>query len=201
MNYPEYSAELADLLLADQDEKKKLGEAFFHDPDKMQTLQKTTRTNAELRVNRALEILDAIGEPSISNIGLEGTQALSVLAVHTSIDNLKKLLVSFMKVYEHQRDECYFQAIPSMTDRLLILEGKPQRFGTQWMFDANKYPFLPTVEDFEHVNERRAEYQIEPLRWPKSLAIPESEQPWLKQPLSKAIIRQPTKTELADFRS
>jgi hypothetical protein len=82
-----------------------------------------------------------------------------------------------------------------MTDALLIMEGKPQRFGTQWFFDANNYPFLPTVEDFEHVNERRKQYGIEPLHWPKSLAIAEAEQTWLSRPLCEAIMRRPAQEE------
>lgn len=82
-----------------------------------------------------------------------------------------------------------------MTDLALLLERKPQRFGTQWLFDEHKWPFLPTVEDFEHVNERRAAYGLGPLRWPKSLAISESEQPWLTRPLSELVMRDPTEDE------
>ncbi len=86
-----------------------------------------------------------------------------------------------------------------MTDWMLILEPKPQRFGTIWLFDEEKEPFLPTVDDFEYVNVRREEYRIEPLRWPKSLAIPEEKQPWLKRPLSELRMREPTQKEYNEF--
>jgi hypothetical protein len=68
-----------------------------------------------------------------------------------------------------------------------------------WLSNENNEPFLPTVQDFEGVNERRAEYDIEPLRWPKSLAIPVSKQPWLKRPLSKLVMRDPTIEEYNDL--
>jgi len=45
------------------------------------------------------------------------------------------------------------------------------------------------------MTDRRAEYGIEPLRWPKSLAFPESEQPWLQKPLSDLIMRDVTEAE------
>lgn len=53
------------------------------------------------------------------------------------------------------------------------------------------------VDDFAHVNERREGYGIDPLRWPKSLAIPEPEQPWLKRPLAELVMREPTEAEYA----
>jgi len=83
-----------------------------------------------------------------------------------------------------------------MTDRLLIVEGKPQRFGTQWLFDEHKYPFLPTIESPEQVSDRRKRYGLDPLRWPRSLAIPDAEQPWLSRPISEAVMRSPTSAEL-----
>jgi hypothetical protein len=83
-----------------------------------------------------------------------------------------------------------------MTDWVAVLEHQPQKFGTIWLFDSNNHPFLPTVEDFENINERRKVYELEPFRWPKSLAIPEEDQPWLKRPVSEAVMRAPTNIEL-----
>lgn len=175
-----------------------LGHDFFKVADKAvwEAQQTELKQKTQQRIKRLLEIVEEIGEPSITNIGAEAAQAVSVLALHDGSVALKKILTAFNQLYARDKADCYYQAIPSMTDLLLILEGKPQRFGTQWLFDANKQPFLPTVADFDHVNERRTAYGIEPLRWPKSLAIPESEQPWLTRPLSELIMRDPTEEEL-----
>jgi len=196
MKYPEYATELVDLFNADQAEKKALGKAFFYESDELiKQKQKILKEKTLKRTQRMLEILAIIKEPSISNIGAEGAQAISVLALHDKLEVIKQVLNLFNELYQNHKDDTYYQAIPSMTDIVLILEHKPQYFGTQWFFDAKKEPFLPTVKDFDTVNERRSEYGIEPLRWPRSLAIPESEQPWLKKPLSGLIMREPTDKE------
>ena len=199
--YPKQAKELVQLLEEDQAEKRAVGAAFFHTQDKaeLEAQRAVLPEKTRQRSVRMLEILKQIGEPSISSIGSEGAQAVSVLAVHDSINTLRQILRAFTLLYERDRNDTYYQAIPTMTDRLLLLERKPQLYGTQWMFDEHKQPFLPTVQDFEHVNERRAEYGIDPLRWPKSLAIPESEQPWLKWPLSELVMRTPTNAEYQDF--
>lgn len=147
------------------------------------------------RTERMLRILDDIGEPSISNIGRKGAVAVSVLATHDAPNALQPVLKKFEQIYADNKNDCHFQSIPAMTDLLLILNKKPQRFGTRWLFDKNKWPWLPTVEDFAHVNQRRAAYGLEPLCWPKSLAIPEVEQPWLKRPFSEMTMRDPAPEE------
>jgi hypothetical protein len=201
MIYPDQSRELIQLLADDQVEKRELGRAYFHSIDNAlyKAKKEALTSNTRRRVSRMLQILDKIGEPSISNIGMESAQAISVLALHDTVDTLRKVLAAFTSLYKHSPADTYYQAIPSMTDFLLILERKPQRFGTQWLFDKNKEPFLPIVDNFEHVNERRKQFGIEPLRWPKSLAIPLSEQPWLERPLSELIMRDPTDDEYKDF--
>jgi hypothetical protein len=201
MRYPEYAAELMQLLRADQTEKRDVGQAYFNESDQtlLDTKSATLKQNTRERTARMLQIFEEIGQPSISNIGAEAAQAISVLAVHDTPNVLRRVLYAFNKLYKQDKSDTYYQAIPSMTDWVLVRESKPQRFGTQWMFDKDKQPFLPTVEDFEHVNDRRAEYDIEPFRWVKSLAIPESEQPWLKQPLSELVMRDPTTEERKDL--
>lgn len=201
MKYPKQAKELLQLLQADQKQKRDVGRTFFHEGDRTILEAKITelRLQTGQRTKRMLKLLDEIGEPSISNIGAEGAQAVSVLALHDSLEVLRRVLKAFMDLYDKNRDDTYYQVIPSMTDRLLILERKPQLFGTQWMTDENKEPFLPPVENFEHVNDRRAEYDIEPFRWPRSLAIAESEQPWLRRPLTELVMREPTDEELNEF--
>lgn len=197
MKYPQYAQELTQLLEADQKEKKDFAQRFFTTSDDSQfaTEKQTLIANTRKRTARMLQILDEIKEPSLSNIGNEGALAISVLASHDEPAVLDKILAAFQAVYEQDKNDCRYQSIPAMVDASRLAKHQPQYFGTQWFFDDNKYPFLPIVEDFEHVNERRREYGIEPLRWPKSLAIPESEQPWLSKPLGELIMREPTAQE------
>ena len=188
--------ELVRLLEEDQQESRIMGRAFFQaDNTNLVDQQKNIMRKRDQRAKKALQILKEIGDPSISNLGVAGAQAMSILALHASPNVLREVLGAFTKLYQRKAEDTYYQAIPSMTDLLLILEHHKQRFATQWLFDKNKQPFLPSVEDFEHVNERRHLYGIEPLHWPKSLALPASKQPWLKRPLSELVMRNLTKDE------
>lgn len=197
VKYPGYAKELTQLLSEDQTVWKSFWRDNFDRQNTPEFLEEFENVRAKQRgqSKRMLEILHTIGRPTLRNIGTDAAQAVSILALHDSLDVLRSVLDIFIDCYEKDKTDAYYQAIPSMTDRVRILERKPQVFGTQWEFDKHNYPFLPTVEDFEHVNDRREAYGIEPLRWPKSLAIPEDRQPWLKKPLSGSVMRDITDEE------
>lgn len=198
MKYPQLAAELTQILEADQIEKKDFARRYFtsDDPSQFDAEKIELERNTKERSARMLQILEEIGgEPSLSNIGSDGALAVSVLASHDGPVVLDRVLAAFEAVYAKDKQDCRYQSIPAMTDASRLAKREPQRFGTQWFFDADKYPFLSTVEDFEHINERRHEYGIEPLRWPRSMALPESDQPWLSRPLEEMVMRDPTEEE------
>jgi hypothetical protein len=198
MRYPRQAAELVAMLEADQAERKHVGRLYFNvskGDDLPEAIE--AERHSLLRGRRAMDIMDECGEPSFDNYGQEGVQAIAVLAQHAPAWITAKVLEQMQSIFERDRRETDYKAIPSMTDRLLLLDQEPQQFGTIWLFDEHKQPFLPTVEDFEQVNARRKLYDIGRLRWPRSMAIPESEQPWLKRPLSELNMRWPTDQELA----
>jgi hypothetical protein len=197
VTYPQQAAELEQLLNDDQTIWKSFWRDNFNKQNTPEFRDLFEKVRAEQRAQskRVLEILYEVGQPTLSNIGSDAAQAVSILALHDSINVLRSVLHMFMTCYEQDRENTYYQAIPSMVDRLRLLERKPQVFGTQWEFDEDNFPYLPTVEDFAGVNDRRREYGIEPLRWPKSLAIPENKQPWLKKSLSGATMRDISEEE------
>lgn len=116
-----------------------------------------------------MEILDKIGMPTTENIGDDGSQAVSVIAIHSRLSIMKKVLDLFEKCYEKDPRSVYHEAIPSLTDWVLILEHKKQKFGTQWMMGADGKFFLPPVEDFKNINSRRAAYGLGKARRPRDL--------------------------------
>lgn len=195
--YPEYAKELQSLVEQDQQQWKAFWRQHYQKQDSygFKTAFKKVRLQQHAHTKRMTAILDKIQEPSITNIGKEAAQAISIIALHDSLPILKRVLKAFEVGYLRAKKDTYYQAIPSMTDQVLLLERNPQRFGTQWEGNGLSEPFLPTVADFEHVNERRAVYGIEPLRWPKSLAIPEVEQPWLQKPITDLIMRDLSEEE------
>lgn len=206
--YPDQAEELMALHRTDQIESKAVGRLYWHSTkDQWNSDRAKLKQHMKQRAQRMLAILDEIGEPSLSNIGANAAQAVSVLAIHEGGATLKRVLDIFSQLYERNKEDTFGQAIPSMTDWWLLSQRKPERFATQWLFDKSKRPYLPLVEDFnpkdpasiERLNRRRAEYGIEPFRWPKSLAIPEDEQLWLKRPLTELVTRELTDAEYAEL--
>jgi hypothetical protein len=200
MKYPKYAKELEQLLETDQMVWKSFWAENYtqQGTPEFKIKLEQIRNSQNGRAMRVLYILDDIKLPTIGNIGTKAAQAMSIIALHDKLKVLKIILSTFQESYEIDREDTYYQAIPSMTDRVLILERKAQRYGTQWEGNGLSEPFLPTVEDFENVNERRSQYGIVPLRWPKSLAIPEDEQPWLKKPISELVMRDISDEEFRD---
>ncbi len=201
LKFPNLAKELANLLKDDQAEWREyaLYEHQSSDNSDLLTKKKTLREHVQKRAGRMLEILEEIGEPSLSNIGTDGALAISILATHNSIETTRRVLKSFNDLNTRDKTDARRASIPAMTDWLAVLEHKPQTFGTIWLMDEQGMPFLPSVKNFESVNERRTDYGIEPLRWPKSLAIPEDQQPWLNKPLYELTMRNPTAEEYAKF--
>lgn len=197
MKYPFYAKELHSLLEFDQYTWKNFWKEYY---DKRNTKEfnialAAVRIKLSSHSKRMLTILNEVELPTISNIGKKAAQAMSVIALHDTFKVLDKVLVSFEKSYQLSKEDTYFQAIPSMIDRFRILQRQPQIFGTQWEIDDNNWPFLPTVKDYETLNKRREEYGIGPLRWPRSLAMPKSEQPWLHRPLSELVMKDISDTK------
>ncbi|HVI60636.1 MAG TPA: hypothetical protein VM535_00595, partial [Candidatus Saccharimonadales bacterium] len=72
------------------------------------------RAKAKKRADRMIEILNIIGAPTIENVGKDGSQAISVLALHTSLDTMKEVLKSFEDSYKNDPKSVYNEAIPSL---------------------------------------------------------------------------------------
>jgi len=165
-------------------------------PNLVTSRKRLTERNLQ-RAKRALQILDQIGEPTIDNIGIDGVEALSIIALHTKYGIMKKVLIAFEAAYKKDPAKVYRAVIPSLTDRVLMLERKKQRFGSQWLVGADGKFFLYPVADFKHMNERRAWYELDKARHPRDLAygIPKGPLPPETQESDQ---RQPTSEEYDD---
>ncbi len=189
------------MLEADQQEVRACSKAYWQAPSAAATRDIRERfiVHSKDRVSRALEILDDIGLPTIENIGTDGAQALSVLALHANLSTMRRVLSTFEKGYSENSASVYYEAIPSLTDRILIIEGKNQRFGTQWMLGADGKFFLPPVEGFDQMNRRRAAYGLGKSRHPIDLTngVPKTDPP--RPDTQASDQRLPTKPEYQGF--
>ena len=108
------------------------------------------------------EVLDKHGWPGFSLVGREGAQAAWLLVQHADVDvgfqrwGLDQLTAAYEKGDATAADVAY------LTDRVLVAEGKPQRYGTQfWTVDGELRP--RPIEQEAEVDQRRAEMGLEPM--------------------------------------
>ena len=179
VKYPQYQEELVNLMEDDQAEilahyqKLKL---LTSDNDKKE-LKANLDSHCHERVSKMIQILDEIGEPSITNIGMSGSEAVSLLALHSYLDEMKKVLAEYEAVYKRDPDDVYSESIPSLTDRIMVFEHRTQLYGNNWSIDKDGNYFMIPVEDFEHMNERRAKFGLKPRMRPTVYAVGEERYP------------------------
>lgn len=177
--YPQYRDEL--IKLVDEDQLEIRGhyqklDAAAND-DERAALEHTLDAHCHARAERMLEILKIIEEPSITNIGKKGSEYVSVLALHSYIDVMQTALAAYKKVYERDPRDVNQESIVSLTDRIMIFEQRRQLYGSNWSVDKNGRFFMIPVEDFAHMNERRAVFGLGPRMKPRNLAIGQEEYP------------------------
>lgn len=145
------------------------------------------------RARRMLEILDEIKVPTIENVGLEGSKAISLLALHSYLEVMKSTLDIYEKIYRKDPNNIYGQAIPPLIDRILILENRLQLFGTNWSSDKYGKLFLIPVREFSTMNVRRSQFGLGPTKRPVILSLGAT-----NYPLGKGNARASDQKELTD---
>lgn len=107
-----------------------------------------------LHTEQLKEIIDDIGWPTISKVGKSASEAAWILVQH-AMDDMSFMERSLSMMTE-AKDDIEQWEIAYLTDRLLMMKGEPQRYGTQ--YKNNK---LWPVENYETLNERRAEMGLD----------------------------------------
>jgi hypothetical protein len=194
MAFPELSVELIELGEQDQTEiRAHYQKLKLLSESEQAKLNSQLKAHCHARASRMMEILDEIKEPSISNIGIEGSEMVSLLALHSYLDEMKQVLTTYQKAYDRDPANIYNESIPSLTDRIMAFETRTQLFGNNWMIDKNGKYFLIPVQDFEHMNERRAKFGIGPRMKPTVYAIGQT-----RHPLGEGLAELSDQKELTD---
>lgn len=98
VKFPNFRKEL--LMLEAQDQEELRDNSRIIKQLKSEKLKKEKELqvtkNSQARARRMEEIVHAIKDPTIENIGLDGSKAVAVLALHSHLDLMKKIL----KLYE-----------------------------------------------------------------------------------------------------
>jgi hypothetical protein len=101
------------------------------------------------------EIMNRIGYPGIDKVGKEASEAAWLIIQHSIgrpgfMKNCAKLLENAVR--ENKADP---QNLAYLTDRIAVLEGKPQLYGTQFDWDENGELSPNPIDDLAKVNQRR----------------------------------------------
>lgn len=107
----------------------------------------------EASQKQLMAVVNENGWPRISQVGVNASNAAWLLVQHApSLDFMERCL----KLMEDlPAGEVTPANIAYLKDRVLTMKGKPQIYGTQFQVIGKDMAVYP-VEDFEHVDERRA---------------------------------------------
>ena len=103
------------------------------------------------------------GFPTLAQVGAQGMADAWLLAQHADRDSAFQLRV-LRTLQARGRDAgVRKQDLAMLTDRVLLAQGKPQRYGTQFKPDASGVLAMQPVEDEEGLDARRASAGLMPL--------------------------------------
>jgi len=110
---------------------------------------------------RLREIIGRHGWPGKSLVGTDGAQAAWLLVQHSDHDrDFQKQCLALMTAAPKREVDA--RNVAYLTDRVLLAEGKKQRYGTQLQGEGGTFKPRP-IEDPANVDKRRAEMGLEPL--------------------------------------
>ena len=152
---------LRDELIKRMDEEQQLRSKWVDKPDDTQLTEGIKETDLQNTIWLE-KIIEQQGLPGITDAGDDGTQALFLLIQHSPKLEFQKRCLALMEALVNQNE---FTAIhlAYLTDRILVQDGKPQRYGTQGRSQDNGKIIPWQIEDEEHVNERRQALGLEPI--------------------------------------
>ena len=127
-----------------------------------QSLAKQMQDFDDSRLLRLKEIVAKYGWTGRSLVGFEAAVAAYLIVAHAVRDvAFQRLALEAMK--KLPACEVENRHLASLTDRVLISEGKKQRYGTMITVNENGTFTPDPIEDAANVDKRRAELGLQPL--------------------------------------
>jgi hypothetical protein len=112
---------------------------------------------------RLAAILDRYGWPGRSQVGADGAHAAWLIVQHAIGEPaLQRRALQLMRTAA-AKGEASLRELAMLDDRIRVNEGRQQRYGTQYDWDAHGEMSPLPLEDPEHVDERRRAVGLGPL--------------------------------------
>lgn len=160
MNGPDLKRELLEMISRDETVREELaqtGELFIGYHPRMAEVH---RRNAK----RLDEIVAQYGWPDENAVGKDGSEAAWRIVQHAidQPDFQRRMFARLLEAASEGRVERWQPAM--LEDRICALEGRPQKYGTQFDWDENgEMSPYPEVEDPSIVEELRTSVGLPPL--------------------------------------
>lgn len=168
VRYPEIRKRLLQIMADDQSERRSEG---FHSTDP--TVIAQIREREQSRADEALHILQKIKTPSVRNIGLDGSRAIWLIALHNAGYRGigRTLLTKMQRLYYKNAAHVFYPGIPYLQD-MVMLEAKgfshtaKQLYGTRHWYikrsdgsvERGSFPIINPAE----LSKRRAKFGLPP---------------------------------------
>jgi hypothetical protein len=114
---------------------------------------------------RLRELIELYGWPAEDVAGQDGAEAAWLIAQHAvgEPDFQRRVLALLCTCVAENRVPAWHAAY--LEDRIAMHEGRPQRYGTQWVQDSTDGRFRPwSLADADHVNDLRGEVGLRPMQ-------------------------------------
>lgn len=119
------------------------------------------------RAKEVLILLKEIRLPSTRNIGLDGSRAIWLIALHNvEYMQMGKTVLTKMKyLYYRDKSQVFYQGIPYLVDRLMIQkngwqETAKQLYGTQGYIDKKGVKHAFPIVDRAYLKDRRKKFGL-----------------------------------------
>ncbi|HZW18761.1 MAG TPA: DUF6624 domain-containing protein [Luteimonas sp.] len=156
---PELRDELLRMARDDQAARSALTEGKTPTQAQIEAWQSTDRRNlAALK-----KIVADGGFPRAADVRRDGVGAAWLLVQHADADPAFQQSVLSQLTGLGEADGIGGQEVALLTDRVLLAQGKPQRYGTQYEGGAGSPLRQRPMEDPSHVDERRAAMHMMPI--------------------------------------
>jgi hypothetical protein len=156
---PALRDELARRAEADQDARFAIKQAKVQSGPLVDQAMKVDRENlAWLR-----PLVDRDGFPTVAEVGSDGVNHTWILVQHADADRPFQNRVLDQIRPRVATGEVDGEEFAQLTDRVLLAEGKKQRYGSQFVGAGDKPMTLRPVEDAAHLDDRRAAMGLPPM--------------------------------------
>lgn len=151
MNYKEIAEKIIELQNADLALRDKLIQSGQLSDGYNEEMKELHNRNAII-LN---EIIDQIGYPAIAKVGKAASEAAWLVIQHAiGQPGFMKKCVKLLEAVVSE-NKAHAKNLAYLTDRVAVLEGKPQLYGTQFDWDKNGELSPELFDDLIKVNQRR----------------------------------------------